>query len=162
VADGGSQTDANAFAASLGARMRVRGLKERSKQKVRPVSRSMAAASPDATPLAELGLPSWLDSMLQPGVGNGVFITLKASLVGLILTLLTMCYYIEDPVGRRQRGCCPGTLRALTPVMDLTRLLVVCTGHCFPPVHFHGHGDSPSHRGCMVSPPTAGAHLSAA
>eukprot|EP00962_Isochrysis_galbana_P048836 scaffold20478_cov149-Isochrysis_galbana.AAC.1 len=61
----------------------------------------MAAASPeaDATSLSELGLPSWLDSMLQPGVGNGVFITLKASLVGLILTLLTMCYYIEDPVG---------------------------------------------------------------
>jgi hypothetical protein len=60
----------------------------------------MAAASPDAdaTSLSELGLPSWLDSMLQPGVGNGVFITLKASLVGLILTLLTMCYYIEDPV----------------------------------------------------------------
>ncbi|EOD14989.1 hypothetical protein EMIHUDRAFT_459411 [Emiliania huxleyi CCMP1516] len=47
--------------------------------------------------LVDLGLPSWLDSLLQPGVGNGVFITLKASLVLLICVLLVMCCYIDDP-----------------------------------------------------------------
>ena len=55
-------------------------------------------AAAEQSSLTELGLPSWLDSMLQPGVGDGVFITLKASLVGLILTLLTMCYCIDDPL----------------------------------------------------------------
>ena len=57
---------------------------------------SMATAQ--QSPLKDLGLPSWLDSLLQPGVGNGVFITLKASLVLLICVLLVMCCYIDDPV----------------------------------------------------------------
>jgi len=67
-----------------------------------------SAADADASTLTELGLPSWLDAMLQPGVGDGVFMTLKATLVGLILVLLTMCYFIEDPV-------CPGQLKDATP-----------------------------------------------
>ena len=56
----------------------------------------MALQGSDAS-ASDLGLPSWL-SMLEPGVGDGVFMTLKGTLVGLILVLLTMCYYIEDPV----------------------------------------------------------------
>ena len=55
-------------------------------------------ATAQQSPLKDLGLPSWLDSLLQPGVGNGVFITLKASLVLLICVLLVMCCYIDDPV----------------------------------------------------------------
>ncbi|EOD28135.1 hypothetical protein EMIHUDRAFT_457016 [Emiliania huxleyi CCMP1516] len=54
-------------------------------------------ATAQQSPLKDLGLPSWLDSLLQPGVGNGVFITLKASLVLLICVLLVMCCYIDDP-----------------------------------------------------------------
>ncbi|KAL1495110.1 hypothetical protein AB1Y20_016978 [Prymnesium parvum] len=42
-------------------------------------------------------LPAWLDSMLQPGVGPGVFRTLKVSLILLMLVICVMLYYIEDP-----------------------------------------------------------------
>lgn len=63
---------------------------------ISPNASDMATAQ--QSPLKDLGLPSWLDSLLQPGVGNGVFITLKASLVLLICVLLVMCCYIDDPV----------------------------------------------------------------
>ena len=47
------------------------------------------------------GLPKWLDDMLKPGVGAGVFTTLKLSLVGLVLTLCALLVYIEDEVCAR-------------------------------------------------------------
>lgn len=43
-------------------------------------------------------LPSWLDEMMKPGVGPGVFNTLKLSLVSLICILLFMLYSIDDSV----------------------------------------------------------------
>ena len=60
----------------------------------------MPAADAPAEPMDEdsLGLPGWLDDMLKPGVGNAVFTTLKASLVGLLLTLCLLLIYIEDQV----------------------------------------------------------------
>ena len=45
-----------------------------------------SANGADTTALSELGLPGWLEDMLKPGVGAGVFATLKASLVGLVFT----------------------------------------------------------------------------
>ena len=41
-------------------------------------------------------LPTWLDEMLKPGVGPGVFKTLKISLLLLIGILCFMLYYIQD------------------------------------------------------------------
>ena len=49
----------------------------------------------------DLGLPAWLNDMLKPGVGAGVFTTLKLSLVGLVLTLCALLVYIEDEVCAR-------------------------------------------------------------
>ena len=43
-----------------------------------------------------LGLPSWLEEMMKPGVGSGVFLTLKLSLIGLVLTLCCMLSFVED------------------------------------------------------------------
>ena len=40
----------------------------------------------------ELGLPAWLNNLLQPGVGKGAFLTLKLSLIGTVLTALSMLY----------------------------------------------------------------------
>jgi hypothetical protein len=45
-----------------------------------------------------VGLPSWLDQLLKPGVSSGVFTTLKLSLVSLIIILLFMLYSIHDSV----------------------------------------------------------------
>merc|ERR1719198_989529 len=59
-----------------------------------------AVAEPPAEEqtLAEvLQLPSWLDNLLKPGVGPGVFITLKLSLVGLVIVLCCMVAYIDIP-----------------------------------------------------------------
>ena len=42
------------------------------------------------------GLPGWINELLKPGVGQGVFTTLKISLVLLILTLGSLLMYIED------------------------------------------------------------------
>jgi FtsH-binding integral membrane protein len=42
------------------------------------------------------GLPKWLDDMLKPGVSQGIFTTLKASLVGLVLVLSCLLYVITD------------------------------------------------------------------
>ena len=50
-------------------------------------------------------LPNWLDDMLKPGVGSGVFFTLKAALVSLIFILLFMLYAVEDAV--RALACLP-------------------------------------------------------
>ena len=65
----------------------------------------MAATKPDAAPPApeedDLGLPGWLNDLLKPGVGQGVFMTLKVSLVLLVLTLCALLIYIEDEVRRR-------------------------------------------------------------
>ena len=46
----------------------------------------------------ESGLPKWLDELLKPGVSSGVFTTLKATLVGLVLTLCVLLVFLEDPV----------------------------------------------------------------
>ena len=35
------------------------------------------------TSVGELGLPGWMENLLKPGVGPGVFTTLKASLAPL-------------------------------------------------------------------------------
>ena len=55
-----------------------------------------AAAPITKSELEQLGLPGWLEDMLKPGVGSGVFTTLKASLIGLVLTLVILLMYIED------------------------------------------------------------------
>ena len=55
------------------------------------------AARADET---ETGLPQWLDELLKPGVSQGVFSTLKACLVGLVLTLCVMLALLEDPTLR--------------------------------------------------------------
>ena len=47
---------------------------------------------------SELGLPKWLDDMLKPGVSSGVFLTLKLSLIGLVLTLCLLLSFMQDPV----------------------------------------------------------------
>lgn len=46
----------------------------------------------------DLGLPGWINDLLKPGVGQGVFMTLKISLVCLVLTLCSLLMYIEDEV----------------------------------------------------------------
>lgn len=56
---------------------------------------SAVAGSGDAV---DLGLPKWLDDMLKPGVGSGVFLTLKLSLIGLVLTLCLLLSFMQDPV----------------------------------------------------------------
>ena len=58
----------------------------------------MAAAA--ASELDDLGLPGWLNDLLKPGVGNGVFVTLKLSLVGLVLTLVLLLNFIQDETAR--------------------------------------------------------------
>ena len=67
-------------------------------------NRAMASsANGDAaadTSVGELGLPGWMENLLKPGVGPGVFTTLKASLVGLVFTLVLMLMYIEDATAR--------------------------------------------------------------
>lgn len=55
----------------------------------------MAESSPAEEPS---GLPTWLDEMLKPGVGKGVFNTLKLSLVGLVLVLCGLLVLLEDAV----------------------------------------------------------------
>ena len=56
-------------------------------------------ATPTQTaPAEELVLPGWLGELLKPGVGPGIFTTLKLSLVCLVLTLCVMLIYIEDEV----------------------------------------------------------------
>uniref|UniRef100_A0A6V4V666 Transmembrane protein n=1 Tax=Prymnesium polylepis TaxID=72548 RepID=A0A6V4V666_9EUKA len=53
--------------------------------------------SSDGEPVDDVAiLPTWLDEMLKPGVGPGVFKTLKLSLLSLIVILCFMLYNIED------------------------------------------------------------------
>lgn len=63
---------------------------------------SSAMADSDAVSIApvedDLGLPGWINDLLKPGVGQGVFVTLKVSLVLLVLTLGSLLIYIEDAV----------------------------------------------------------------
>ena len=56
------------------------------------LSLSLALAMADN----ELGLPAWLNNLLQPGVGKGAFLTLKLSLIGTVLTALSMLYVVTD------------------------------------------------------------------
>ena len=57
-----------------------------------------AVASAAAEAETDSGLPTWLDELLKPGVSNGVFMTLKLCLVGLVLVLCIMLAVLEDPV----------------------------------------------------------------
>ena len=60
-------------------------------------------ATPTQTaPAEELVLPGWLGELLKPGVGPGIFTTLKLSLVCLVLTLCVMLIYIEDEVSSQR------------------------------------------------------------
>ena len=54
------------------------------------------ASSPAAEPQGEIALPSWLEEMMEPGVGPGVFLTLKLALIGLVTTLCLMLSFTED------------------------------------------------------------------
>ena len=45
---------------------------------------------------AEVVLPNWLEDMMEPGVGSGVFLTLKLALIGLVTTLCLMLSFTED------------------------------------------------------------------
>ena len=49
---------------------------------------------------ADVGLPKWLEEMMEPGVGSGVFLTLKLSLIGLVTTLCIMLSFVEDSTVR--------------------------------------------------------------
>ena len=61
-------------------------------------------ATPTQTaPAEELVLPGWLGELLKPGVGPGIFTTLKLSLVCLVLTLCVMLIYIEDEASAAHR-----------------------------------------------------------
>lgn len=61
----------------------------------------MAASDAAAVaPEDDLGLPGWINDLLKPGVGQGVFMTLKLSLVLLVLTLGGLLMYIEDETAR--------------------------------------------------------------
>ena len=70
------------------------------------------AAAQTTAQETETGLPKWLDDMLQPGVSNGVFLTLKLCLVSLVIVLCIMLYVIQDPVRARARST---QLRARAP-----------------------------------------------
>ena len=62
------------------------------------VAAPSAAAEGDSAPADDsLGLPNWLEEIMKPGVGSGVFMTLKGSLVGLICCLVVMLLNIEEP-----------------------------------------------------------------
>ena len=69
------------------------------------------ASTAVASDEADLGLPGWLNDMLKPGVGQGVFTTLKLCLIGLVLTLCVLLIYIEDEArmpsapAHRARAC---------------------------------------------------------
>ena len=54
-----------------------------------------AVAAQEKT-VEELGLPSWLEDMLKPGVSSGIFMTLKLSLVFLVLTLVGLLCVMTD------------------------------------------------------------------
>ena len=54
------------------------------------------APQPASEPEGEVVLPNWLEDMMQPGVGSGVFLTLKLALIGLVTTLCLMLSFTED------------------------------------------------------------------
>merc|ERR1712087_327024 len=68
-------------------------------QVVKPTAdgKQMAKPADDASPLAGMGLPTWMEELFEPGVGPKVFLTLKGSLFGLIFILGIMIYYITEP-----------------------------------------------------------------
>jgi hypothetical protein len=72
--------------------------------------------APPAEDDNDLGLPGWLDDMLKPGVGQGVFTTLKLSLVGLVGTLVFLLFWITDEARRQRRSgaCFSARLSSLT------------------------------------------------
>ena len=66
-----------------------------------PLRQSKMATPDDAVAaqektVEELGLPSWLEDMLKPGVSSGIFMTLKLSLVFLVLTLVGLLCVMTD------------------------------------------------------------------
>ena len=65
-----------------------------------PLETMLDSAFPKKADETETGLPKWLDELLKPGVSQGVFSTLKACLVGLVLTLCVMLALLEDPTLR--------------------------------------------------------------
>uniref|UniRef100_A0A7S2GJG6 H(+)-exporting diphosphatase n=1 Tax=Haptolina brevifila TaxID=156173 RepID=A0A7S2GJG6_9EUKA len=63
-------------------------------------STDAVVASAVAEAESETGLPTWLDDLLKPGVSNGVIMTLKLSLVGLVIVLSIMLFFLNDPTVR--------------------------------------------------------------
>ena len=61
-----------------------------------PNSLSMGQGDVAAPAEAEVVLPNWLEDMMEPGVGSGVFLTLKLALIGLVTTLCLMLSFTED------------------------------------------------------------------
>ena len=72
------------------------------RRRLRRLSGQSKMATPDDAVAAqektveELGLPSWLEDMLKPGVSSGIFMTLKLSLVFLVLTLVGLLCVMTD------------------------------------------------------------------
>ena len=81
------------------------------------MARDLAKMSESVTAGTDTGLPRWLDDMLKPGVGPGVFMTLKMSLFALIICLGFMLYNIEDQVSCSHRSAVPraNVLHRATP-----------------------------------------------
>ena len=61
-----------------------------------PNSSLMGQGDVAAPAEAEVVLPNWLEDMMEPGVGSGVFLTLKLALIGLVTTLCLMLSFTED------------------------------------------------------------------
>ena len=87
------------------------------------------ATSPEAVPATEDDSSpiGWLEDLLKPGVGPGVFSALKLSLVGLIFILLFMLYGIEEPVWL----CCAHTRSIPLAVLDACFFLCRMSGFIY-------------------------------
>ena len=86
---------------------------------------TVGASPTDVSGVEDLGLPGWLNDLLKPGVGQGVFTTLKVSLLCLVLTLCMLLMYISDEVHARPACASFFVARALRP--DGTRRACVQT-----------------------------------
>ena len=99
-----------------------------------PSAGAVDAPAP-ASEIADLGLPKWLSDLLEPGVGPGVFAALKLSIVALIICLLFMLYFIENPVRLRagveragEKGRAASIRAAAAPPQDLRFHLKIFLG----------------------------------
>ena len=105
------------------------------------VSESLVSmATPTQTaPAEELVLPGWLGELLKPGVGPGIFTTLKLSLVCLVLTLCVMLIYIEDEVSTQRMITPRAPLRSPVHAHLLcglfTRRTIIFRAPTLSPVH---------------------------